>query len=875
MSPLSSKAGGVTERCRCVSRLLPSLHLLALSSLAFAQPILDLLRRQPEFFVARGLEGFLIALLLVALLVVVPLPILLVDAAATLAGRIAQRWVHRILVAALVILIVLPFVRRLPIVGAGVWALLLAAATAISLTWAFEKLVPARLFLDYLSVAPLIVVGLFLGNPQIAGLLFAGSPDASTTTRSGGAGGAGGAGESRIVVLVLDELAVSGLLSAPGQINRHRYPHLARLASESTWFENAMAASPSTVWSVSAMLTGKFPEPAKLATRRYHPTNLFTYFGGDHEIWAHEFLTRLCPGDLNRRFEEPGSRSERDLRLLFSDLRVVYGHLVLPASLADRLPTVTTGWQGFARRQAPQARLRKARRVQHHTGVDDYRRFLDSLGADSDRSLHFMHLMMPHRPWVFLPSGREYRDDPLRMPGMPTAAEWGQEAWHITQAYRRYLLQLQYTDRLVGELVARLESLGTYDETLLVVVSDHGVSFRPGDRRRDLTLSNAPDILPTLMVVKRPGQRQGVVHTKVMSGVDLFPTIVGALDMPVPDGLDGRSALDPGFEAAPRQTFFLAKRRAEPGLVSRRFEERPRFAIHEYGEDLFTRKYETLEWKLATFGDGSDPLDIYRPGIRPELHGRSPDELQISSAVDVTVFLDDGERLRQLDPSSPVSHSRILGTIRHPGSELSCSDVAVAVNGRIEATTRTFYRGERCERFSVLVPEPSLQPGENRVEVFLIDGTSGALVLRRPDEDRAGYRVLLATDGDVDGVLIDGSRLSIVEDARFRSELSFFDDAGDSFAIGGWVIDRSRRTLPVTILLYRGDRLVAKAPVPKSARRRRQFHLRVQKSELAGIRLPELHVIALSLEEEIAWEVSVDSAFRAYRQRLDTAESGD
>ena len=58
------------DRRRPAARFLPSLHLLALSSLAFAQPILDLLGRQPEFFVARGLLGFPIVLLAAVLLIV-------------------------------------------------------------------------------------------------------------------------------------------------------------------------------------------------------------------------------------------------------------------------------------------------------------------------------------------------------------------------------------------------------------------------------------------------------------------------------------------------------------------------------------------------------------------------------------------------------------------------------------------------------------------------------------------------------------------------------------------------------------------------------------------------------------------------------------
>ena len=46
-------------------------------------------------------------------------------------------------------------------------------------------------------------------------------------------------------------------------------------------------------------------------------------------------------------------------------------------------------------------------------------------------------------------------------------------------------------------------------------------------------------------------------------------------------------------------------------------------------------------------------------------------------------------------------------------------DLAVAVNGRIRAVGRSFrLRGRRTEYFSMLVPETSLRPGRNRVELF-------------------------------------------------------------------------------------------------------------------------------------------------------------
>ena len=47
-------------------------------------------------------------------------------------------------------------------------------------------------------------------------------------------------------------------------------------------------------------------------------------------------------------------------------------------------------------------------------------------------------------------------------------------------------------------------------------------------------------------------------------------------------------------------------------------------------------------------------------------------------------------------------------------------DIAVAVNGRIEAVGNTFKlaEGEKGELFAVMVPESSLRRGRNRIDVF-------------------------------------------------------------------------------------------------------------------------------------------------------------
>ena len=62
-------------------------------------------------------------------------------------------------------------------------------------------------------------------------------------------------------------------------------------------------------------------------------------------------------------------------------------------------------------------------------------------------------------------------------------------------------------------------------------------------------------------------------------------------------------------------------------------------------------------------------------------------------------------------------------------------DLAVAVNSRIEAVGRSARAPG--ELFSTMVPEPSLRPGRNEIEVFEVrSGPSGTLLVPlgpRPD----------------------------------------------------------------------------------------------------------------------------------------------
>lgn len=67
----------------------------------------------------------------------------------------------------------------------------------------------------------------------------------------------------------------------------------------------------------------------------------------------------------------------------------------------------------------------------------------------------------------------------------------------------------------------------------------------------------------------------------------------------------------------------------------------------------------------------------------------------------------------------------LAGTVSGPGSAAG-RGIAVAVNGRIAAVSRTFGESGTV-RFSVLVPDSALRAGANRAELFWIeDGPGGA-----------------------------------------------------------------------------------------------------------------------------------------------------
>ena len=99
------------------------------------------------------------------------------------------------------------------------------------------------------------------------------------------------------------------------------------------------------------------------------------------------------------------------------------------------------------------------------------------------------------------------------------------------------LYAVNFTDGLIGEIVAALDGGGYLDRTLLIVTSDHGGqgTGHGDDNPLDRTI-------PWLAV--GPGVRSGLALTKAINTYDTAATAAYALELPLPEVWDGRPVLE-------------------------------------------------------------------------------------------------------------------------------------------------------------------------------------------------------------------------------------------------------------------------------------------------------------------------------------------
>ena len=486
-----------------------------------------------------------------------------------------------------------------------------------------------------------------------------------------------------VVFVVFDEFPADDLLRPDGSIDAERFPNFARLASISTWFPNATTVFDSTFAAVPAILDGRLPRPHTATDVRSHKPSIFHVLDGlGYEVFKVESASAVCPPSIC-----PGARTRRPG--------------VLARLAGGGRPARFHKWLGAVRQRAQPA-------------------------------FYFHHALMPHEPWIYLPSGHQSRpagEDPI--PDLNHDVGFDDEELS-EQNHLRHLLQVGFTDRLVGQLLHRLERTGLLERALVVVTADHGYSYRVGVKSRRLVSDrNVEEIAPVPLFVKAPGQMGGRVNRAAVRNIDMLATIADLLDTRVFYEQDGRS----GFSREVRE-------RREIELRTRDFEKVVRIGLPELRQRRAERRREHAEM----FGTGEESALIYgdpwasayREGPRPDLLGRRlggvraerialdtgaarlAGESGARDDADVRASLANRSLYVRVSPDQQVLPTRVTGSLFGlPPDEHR--DLALAVNGRIRATSRSFdfHRGAP-EYYSFQLPETALRPGRNRLQVVVL-----------------------------------------------------------------------------------------------------------------------------------------------------------
>ena len=666
-------------------------------ALAVAQPLFGLTRSGEAFVLAHWRGGDIV---LFAFVVAFAVPAIMV-AVEALVGRFRLSLaigLHVFFVACVVAILALYLIKQRTLWSSGV-ALVVAALAAVAAGYLYRRFEPVRSFTTLLSPVPVVVIVLFMFTSPVKSLVF---PEKAS------AGLSGTREPTPVVMIVFDEFPELSLLGPDGNLDSKRFPGFAAFARHAIWFRHATTVADHTTAAVPAILTGRHQDWTSTPGLGSHPDNLLALFARRGGVYAEESHTALCPPSAcayNRPRPWPG-RMTHTAKALAKLSAATFLPTALYKKLPDEYPLPAEPppakrfamlWQSFLRR---------------------------------DVALHYLHVALPHQPWIWLPSGKRwygsfnFRDYAPYLPqvqptgiGLPVnvggigGARWTKNPQLVVNMLQRHLAQAQFADRLLSETLAHLRSSGLYDRALVVVTADHGVSFQPGLENRHLSHANSTGIVNVPLFMKLPNQTKGLVSSRHAQTIDIAPTIGAALSMRIPWKVDGTSALAPGPGARRIVVTALASHRhltfETAGL------DRSLLAAARQQSGLFT-------------GDGYDRF--FRTGAFSTLVGRRVAGLEVSGTSPLRYGLAGSPHLLDYRPASGFVPALIGGTVTgpHPAGR----ELAVALNGRVAALTTTHRSGPvvRCEAFAA---ERFFRPGQNKIAVYEVRAAGGVPELAR------------------------------------------------------------------------------------------------------------------------------------------------
>ena len=221
----------------------------------------------------------------------------------------------------------------------------------------------------------------------------------------------------------------------------------------------------------------------------------------------------------------------------------------------------------------------------------------------------------------------------------------------LLRDWAAYLDAVRFTDKHVGEVIARLEREGILDQTLIIFMTDHGISHARGKQ----FLYDEGTHIP--FVVRGPGIARGKVREDLIEHIDMAAISLAAAGIPVPPSMQGRDVFAKDYR--PRDAVFAARDRCDETVERIRSVRTDRFLyirnFHPQRPHLQPNAYKDGKSIVQTLRSlhGTGKLDalteklLFSP-TRPaeELYEWTTDRWQVRNLADDAAQRETLERLR-------------------------------------------------------------------------------------------------------------------------------------------------------------------------------------------------------------------------------------
>ncbi len=398
--------------------------------------------------------------------------------------------------------------------------------------------------------------------------------------------------------------------------------------------------------------------------------------------------------------------------------------------------------------------------------------------AAQGKTLFLMaNTMDPHRPFhdseeqkqwseiaqiipLLKKASRVYRPDevivPDFLPDLPP----------IRQEMAEYYSSVRRADDVVGAVMRTLEELGIADDALIVFLSDHGISMPYAKANVYRESLRVP------LMVKLPGEAQTarVVEDELVSAVDLAPTMLDVLGLPVPEKMQGRSfkkLLSAGAKPEPelwKYVFGYYYQDTNPGRTPMFTVQDKRFGyivnlFHGTGKRVETSDYgNSATWQTMSKEQNpeiQERVAFFRNRTLEELYDYEKDPHALVNLID--------------DPALAEVRERLTGELERWMAETG-SDALEAFRNRHDLEARKAYvRAEDAE---------SLERGGGeaaRPVTYESETWEGSTASWTP-EASAGVWAVEAKDGQTELEVVDGRQVlhSVIRNAKQENAFAYF-----------------------------------------------------------------------------------------------------